>query len=388
MTNKLSSRERVIKALNHKEPDRVPLDIGAGPTTSIVMEGYEKLKDHLNIDEESVLLEMDQNFRLAKISNKIMSILGSDCYPIGINLPVNFKPVKISKDSFIDIWGITYKKVFYNNGSCFYYELQKSPLAEATIEDLKNYNWPDPYDEGYTMGLEDEVKDLFDNTQYAIVGGADLKNLWGSSFMLRGYENLLMDVAINQKFFISLMEILLEINMIVTGRFLDITGKHLQVFRTAGDMATQNGLLLAPEAFRKLIKPFYKEYFEFIKSKTDAKIFYHSCGNITGLLDDLIDVGVDIINPVQVSAMGDMKKIKKRFGKDLVFWGGIDTQDILPNGSVCDVEDEVRERIKEMAHEGGYVLAAVHNIQPDVPAENIIAMANASRKFGIYPLNS
>ena len=126
--------------------------------------------------------------------------------------------------------------------------------------------------------------------------------------------------------------------------------------------------------------------FKSIIPKTKAKIFYHSCGNITDLLNDLIDIGVDIINPVQVSAISDIKKIKKRFSKDLVFWGGIDSQHILPNGSVSDVKNEVSKRIMEMAYEGGYVLASVHNIQPDVPPENIIAMAKASRKFGTYPL--
>jgi len=386
LSNKLSSRERIIRTLKHKEPDRVPLDIGGGPTTTIVMEGYEKLKDFLNINEETVL--MNKTFRLARINDKVMNILGSDCYPIIIKPPINTKPVEISQDSFVDIWGITWKKVLYKNGSCFYYEVQKNPLAEATIEDLKSYNWPDPYDEGYTMGLKDEVKNLFDNTQYAIIGESGFKNLWELGCMLRGFENLLMDIAINQKFFISLLEKILKINMIVTGRFLDSVGKYIQVFRTGDDMATQRGLIFSPETYRKMIKPFYRKFYEFIRSKTDAKIFYHSCGNITGLLDDLIDIGVDIINPVQVSAMGNMKKIKKKFGKDLVFWGGIDTQHILPCGSVSDVKNEVRKRIMEMAYGGGYVIASVHNIQPDVPPENIMAMADAAREFGIYPLKS
>lgn len=380
----MCSRERVIQVLMHKEPDIVPLDIGGGTSTTIVVEGYEKLKDFLNVTEETIL--MDIPFRLAKISDKIMKILGSDCYPIGIKAPVNFNPIEIDSNSFTDIWGITWEKVFYNS-SCFYFEVQKNPLANAIITDLKKYNWPDPYDEGYTIDLAKDSKSLYKNTEYALIGDASFKSFWELGYMLRGYEKLLMDLVINQKFFLALMEKLLEINIIVTGRFLDVAGKYIQVFRTADDMATQSGLLISLETYRKLIKPFYKKYYEFIKSKTDAKIFYHSCGNVTDILDDLVDIGVDIINPVQVSAMGDMKKIKKRFGKELVFWGGIDTQHILPRGSVSDVENEVHKRILEMAFEGGYIVAPVHNIQCDVPSENIVAMAKATKKFGKYPLN-
>lgn len=385
MVDKMSSRERVIQTLNHKEPDMVPLDIGGGTSTSIVVEGYEKLKSHLNVKEETKML--NRIFRLAKVSQNITKILGCDCLGLGIKPPINTRSIEIDSNSFTDIWGVTWKKAFYQNNNCFYYEVQNSPLADATISDLENYNWPDPLDEGYTMGLAEDSKNLYENTEYALVGDAGFKSFWELGYLLRGFENLFMDLAVNQKFFIALMEKLLEINIIATGRYLDIVGKYIQVFRTADDMSSQRGLIMAPETYRKLIKPIYKKYYEFIKSKTDAKIFYHSCGNVTGLLDDLIDIGLDIINPVQVSAMGDMEKIKKRFGNDLVFWGGIDTQHILPNGSVSEVMEEVHKRIMEMAHGGGYVIGSVHNIQPDVPPTNIVAMASAAKKFGKYPLS-
>ncbi len=125
---------------------------------------------------------------------------------------------------------------------------------------------------------------------------------------------------------------------------------------------------------------------QFVKSKTEAKIFYHSCGNVTEFIDDLVDNGVDIINPVQVAAMGDTAALKARFGDRIVFWGGIDTQRVLPDGSVEDVEAEVKRRIRDLAPGGGYVVASVHNMQPDIPPENIIAMAEATRKYGLYPL--
>ena len=143
---------------------------------------------------------------------------------------------------------------------------------------------------------------------------------------------------------------------------------------------------MSPATYREIIKPVYKKYYDFIKSKTEAKIFYHSCGNVIPLLDDFIENGVDILNPVQVSAIGNTFELKKRFGDKLVFWGGIDTQHVLPHGSVQEVEEEVQKRIRDLAPGGGYVVASVHAIQPDVPPENIIAMADATRKYGNYPV--
>jgi uroporphyrinogen decarboxylase len=191
---------------------------------------------------------------------------------------------------------------------------------------------------------------------------------------------------LNPDFVKALMSKLLEINKAATGRFLDIAGPYIQIIRAGDDIATQRGPLMSPETYRTLIKPVYGEFFDFVKSKTDAKLFYHTCGNVVDLLDDLIEIGVDIINPVQVSAMGDTAGLKARFGDRIVFMGGIDTQRVMPHGSVEDVETEVKRRIHDLGPGGGYVVAAVHNIQPDVPPENIVAMAEATHKYGTYPL--
>ncbi len=204
--------------------------------------------------------------------------------------------------------------------------------------------------------------------------------------MLRGFTQMILDLQMNPEFMSALLSKLLEINIDATERFLDKVGKYIQVFRGGDDMATQQGLLMSLETFRRFIKPVYKKYFDFVKSKTDAKIFFHSCGNVTDLIDDLVESGVDILNPVQVSAMSDTADLKSRFGNKVVFWGGIDTQQVLPRGSLEDIEKEVSKRIRDLGPGGGYVLASVHNIQPDVPPQNIIAMAEAARKYGSYPL--
>jgi uroporphyrinogen decarboxylase len=383
---KMTSRERVLAAINHREPDRVPLDIGGGGSTSIVVEGYEKLKRYLGTGEETGDTQyLSKNYRIARIDERVMRQLGADCRSISLKPPMNWKPPISGPGTYKDIWGITWKEVHYaENG--FYHEVAEYPLADAGIGDLDKYPWPDPDDPGYTAGLARDAKTLYEETEYAILGDSRFKSLWELGYSLRGFDKLLMDLVLDPLFFSALMSRLLEINIAGTGRFLDAVGPYIQVFRAADDLATQNGLLFSPELYRKLLKPVYKKYFDFIKSKTDARIVYHSCGNIVNLLDDLIEIGVDIINPVQVSAMGDTAELKRRFGERLVFWGGVDTQHVMPHGSVRDVESEVRRRIQDLGPGGGYVAAAVHAIQPDVPPENIVAMTEAVRKFGNYPL--
>lgn len=379
----MTPRERVWAAINHEEPDRVPLDIGGGSSTSILVEGYEKLKERLDVSEETRIL--NKAFRIARLDESVMRYLGSDCRPLGLKPPVNWTPPPSEPGTYKDIWGITWKQVAYGDG-CYYWEQVGSPLAEASVEDLESYPWPDTSDPGYTAGLAEEAKELYEETDYAIMADGGFKSFWELGYLMRGHAQLLMDTALNPEFVKALMDKLLEINMAMTGRFLDAVGPYIQVLRTGDDLATQKGPFFSHETYRALIKPAHKAYMQFVKSKTEAKIFYHSCGNVTEFIDDLVDNGVDIINPVQVAAMGDTAALKARFGDRIVFWGGIDTQRVLPDGSVEDVEAEVKRRIRDLAPGGGYVVASVHNMQPDIPPGNIIAMAEATRKYGLYPL--
>jgi uroporphyrinogen decarboxylase len=379
----MTPRERVWAAVNHREPDRVPLDIGGGSSTGIVVEGYDKLKEHLGVSGET--RELNKIFRVARTDEEVMQRLDSDCRPLGIRPPENWTPPPAEPGTFIDIWGITWRQAFYGDG-CYYWELARNPLAEASIEDLESYPWPDPLDPGFTAGLAEDARALYEETDYAIMADGGFKSFWEMGYMLRGLEQMLMDLVLNPEFVKALMSKLLEINKAGTERFLDLAGPYIQVFRAADDLATQRGPLMSPQTFRTLLKPFYQEYFDFVNSKTEAKIFYHSCGNVTDLVDDLVEIGVDILNPVQVAAIGDTAELKTRFGDKVTFWGAIDTQHVLPHGTVAEVEAEVRNRIRDLGPGGGYVVGPVHNIQPDVPPENIVAMAEATRKYGTYPL--
>jgi uroporphyrinogen decarboxylase len=171
-------------------------------------------------------------------------------------------------------------------------------------------------------------------------------------------------------------------------RALELVGKNVMIVSEADDLASQNQTLVAPETYRKLIKPRHARLFSFIKqqAKVPVKIFYHSCGAVASIIPDLIDAGIDILNPVQVSATGmDTRQLKRRFGKDLTFYGGgVDTQQVLPRGAPAQVREEVRRRIEDLAPGGGFIFNTVHNIQADVPPENIIAMWEAMREFGRY----
>jgi len=379
----MTPRERVLKTLEHEEPDRVPLDIGGGSSTSIVVEAYESLKRHLGMEGKTRVL--NRIFRIAKLDEGVMRRLGSDCIPLRMNPPSRKMPATSDPGTFTDIWGVTWRKAFYGEG-CHYWELARCPLAEADIGDLEKHSWPDAGDPGFTAGLAEEARSLSRETGYAILADGGFKCFWEQAYMLRGLEQLLVDLVENPDFVTALLSKILEVNLQVTGRFLDAVGPYINAIRASDDLATQQGLLISPRTYRKFLKPVHKEYFDFIRSRTEARIFFHSCGNITELMDDLVEIGVDIINPVQVSAMGDTAALKTRFGGRVVFWGGVDTQRVLPRGTEEDVVLEVRRRIRDLGPGGGFVLAAVHNIQPDVPPGNVIAMAEATRRFGTYPL--
>ena len=379
----MTSRERVMAALHHQEPDRVPLDIGGGSSTTIVIEGYERLKAEWGVVGAGGILS--EEFRLARLDETVMRRLGSDTRPLTVSAPLNWTPPPAPPGYLVDIWGVTWRQAHYDDG-CYYWELAGHPLAEATIADLDRYPWPNPLDAGYTAGLEERARDLYEGSEYAIMADGGFKSFWELAYSLRGLEQLLIDLVLNPQFVTALLDKILEINLKGTGKFLDKAGKYITVFRTADDLASQQGCLFSPRVYRTLLKPYYKQYIDFVKSKTDASVFYHSCGNVTAFIDDLIEIGVDALNPVQVTALGDTKALKARFGDRISFWGGIDTQRVLPLGTPEEVEAEVRLRIRDLAPGGGYIVGSVHNIQPDVPTANIVAMAEATRKWGRYPL--
>jgi len=218
------------------------------------------------------------------------------------------------------------------------------------------------------------------------VGNTQLGSAFELNWYLTGLERFLTDMLLNPKFIEKLVARSLEIQRKIISNFLNAVGNYIQILAIGDDLGMQTGPLISPDLYRRLIKPYAKRLIRLIKSQTNAKIFCHSCGSIVSFIPDFIEYGIDVLHPIQVSAKDmDSKRLKERFGDKISFWGGIDTQHVLPYGMLEDVEGEVKKRIHDLAPGGGYVLAAVHNIQRDVPPENIVAMFKAARKYGKYP---
>ena len=375
----MNSRERLLASVRHKEPDRVPIDLG-GTSSGIQTKAYDNLKKILGFNGETKTFIRDH----VEIDESVLKILGIDTRYIRVKSPKSYKLIIEEDNSYVDLWGTRWKKPT----SSFYYDMVDYPIKEPTIDALNRYKWPDPDDLGRIEGLREKARELYETTEYALVVDMIGYGVFEQGWALRGFENFLMDLALNQKFAEALMQRVADYKISLWGHLLDAVGEYVQVVVEADDMGTQQGLMVSPETYRRLIKPAQKRVWQFIKSKTKAFLFLHSCGSVRKLIPDFIELGLDILNPVQVAAKGmDPKELKKEFGKDLTFWGGgCDTQNILPFGTPEDVEKEVKKRILELAPGVGFVFNQVHSIQPQVPPENIIRMFETAHKYGVYPI--
>jgi uroporphyrinogen decarboxylase len=374
----MTPRERFTKTLNHQEPDRVPVDVGSIGATTLLIPTYNNLKKFLNFNKETIA--MNRFFQIALMDEEILQKLGVDVRSVGTGSSENYKDIELENDSFIDEWGIKCSRT----KDSIYYVFEEQPLSNAaTVQDIENYKFPDPIDPGRFKGLKERINYLYNETDYAIVGFGD--QIFELAWYLRGAEKIFTDMYDNQKLLHALMQKITDYNYAKTEKFIDIVGDFIQVFFTGDDIASQNGPSMSIDMYRKFVKPYQKKIYEYAKKRTSAKVIYHSCGSIYDFIPDLIDIGVDGINPVQVSAYKmDTAVLKREFGKDLSFWGAIDTQRVLPFGTFEELKNEVRKRIEDLAPGGGYVLGPVHSIQPDVSPENIIKMIEYAREFGIY----
>lgn len=377
----MNSRERLLKTLNHEEPDRIPLDLGGAKACGIALTAYQNLLEYLK--------KPHQEIQIANLAEQLAVVDEDMCQTLGVDVrPVSTKPPKgeelvIEEDEryywYRDEWQRVWKMP--KEGG-FYYDMMEFPLAS---QDVETYAWPDPKDPFRFQGIREEA--LFLGESYGVV----LQNILGNGFLqmgaqLFGYDNWFMMLAAEPKKVEMFLEKYYDFKVSYWDALLTSAGDALDVVCELDDLGTQSSTWLSLEMYRCLIKPHQERLFSFIKKKADVKIFLHSCGSVYDFIPDLIEVGVDILNPLQVSAAKmDTKVLKKEFGKDLVFWGGgIDTQWVLPKGSVKDVEEEVKRRIHDLAPGGGFVFATVHNIQADVPPENIMAMINTLREHGQY----
>jgi uroporphyrinogen decarboxylase len=259
------------------------------------------------------------------------------------------------------------------------------PLARASIEDLDRYSWPDPADPGRYRGLPERVKRLYDTSDHALVAAAIGMGVFEQAQALRGMERFFEDLLLNPEFAAALIDKILQTQLDILDRYLAIVGPYVEMIETSDDYGMQTGPLISPQLYREKLKPAHQRLNRFIKERTAAKIYLHSCGSIAEMLDDLIDAGVEVINPVQPRARNmESVRLKRRFGTRVVFHGGVDEQYVLPHGSVEEVRREVRRRIEAFAPGGGYILAPAHNIQDDVPPQNVEALFETALDAGRY----
>ena len=377
----MTPRERVLCALNHEEPDRVPLFVGTSGATTLLGAAYERLKAHLGFRSEPRL--MSKSMQYAFLDEEAMVRLGSDGRPLLPRAAPGALRKDISPDEFVDEWGVTWRR----EPGVLYYEIANSPLRNLTVTDLDSFPWPDLAHPSRFEGLAEEAREFHENSPYAVVA------LSGVSpheviYVARGLDTWLMDLVADPEFAHALMRKVTDLMIAGVSRYLDVVGQYIDLIITGDDLGTDTSLMMSPQTYREMIKPYHAELMTAIKKRTKAKIFFHSDGNIYRVLGDLVDIGVDLINPVQVSAgdMGNTARLKREFGKHISFCGAIDTQHVLPHGTPEDVRAEVRRRIKDLAPGGGYIVASVHCIQPDVPPENVLAMCDEVAVSGTYPL--
>jgi uroporphyrinogen decarboxylase len=389
----MTPKKRILTALAHKEPDRVPFDLGATALSSIHYAAYNDLvcylgKVHLVRDKKCTAF-MDLVQSIVQVDIDFVKKFKVDARGL---IPGSFgvkwdDHVQIEGDDYILIDGFGARWFRPSNGYYFDQRPGSFPLSHVDDRaDIITIELPDPYLPDIYEDLKYNVESL--GAEYAIVMGDPVGGIFATGFKLRGYDNFYMDLAGNPSMAEGLMEKLTDLKIQYWDRVLDEVGDLIDIALFEDDLGLQDRTMISPKMYRVLIKPHHERLFSFVKHKssTPIQIMLHSDGSIYDLIPDLIDIGVDILNPIQVSAAKmDTRHLKKEFGSELVFWGaGVDTQGVLAFGSPADVEDEVKRRIDDLAPEGGFVFAAVHNIQPNVSPENIMAMWETLQEYGKY----
>jgi len=382
----VQSRERVRAAIAHRVPDRIPFDLGGSRMTGIHVRAYAGLREALGLPPVEIRIG-DLTQQLAEVDADVMDRLASDVRFIGPRPATGYRREMVEEGGFIsfrDEWGA--RRQMPTDGG-LYFDTFGAPLGgEVDAAAIDAYPWPDPDDPGRYVGMADAARRVVEEEGRAVLVGSICGGLSEGLFKMRGFEDGYMDLAAEPARARRVMEKILEIKLAYWDRALRELGDMVDVIGEADDLGGQDRPLFSPATYRALVKPLQRELFSFIRARTSAKVFFHSCGAIRELVPDLIEIGVDILNPVQVSAAGmDGAELKREFGRDLVFWGGgVDTQRVLGSGTPDEVRADVRRRIADLREGGGSVFAAVHNIQPNVPAANLVAMWETWREEAAY----
>jgi uroporphyrinogen decarboxylase len=349
-------RERVQTALNHETPDICPMQVSFTP------EFAERLRKDLQLKGRGL-----HNPHGGGNTYELERALGEDMLLTSVGWANSYYQ---DEEAYTDEWGIGWKSVYYDTpyGKGRYTEIAKHPLVEES--NLVSYQPPDPFRAELYLEAERVIAEFKD--QYWIVG-VTVTTIFETAWALRGYERLLMDFAIDPDLAECILDIPYRFHLAAAKKLVEM---GVDMIWTGDDIGAQHKMLISPAHWRRYLKPRLANFFAELKQiNPQIKIAYHSDGNIYPIIPDLIEIGLDVLNPVQPACM-DPEKVKKEFGDRLCFWGSIDEQHTLPFGSAEDVQAEVRQRLKTLGKKGGLILGPTHHVQLDTPMENFWAMVN------------
>lgn len=414
-TKTMTSRERVLLSINHKQTDRVPVDLGSTPSSGISAIAYNNLKKYLKIESGKTKI-YDVVQQIAIPEDHILDLFNIDVVDVGRTFcedDSKWYQITLSDGShgYYPTWfHPKYNKEMqswfaYKNGEAIarmpkgatFFDQIVFPYKEGYPKDFSNLNksmdrvlwsafahspWDQYSNENFWSDLRKKAIELRQTSSKAImfVCGCNLFE-WGT--FLRGMENFLVDTYINQKETEKLLDALVEIHLDLLEKVCHHVGDLVDIIRFGDDLGMETGPFMSKEVYRKLFKPRHKKLCDYVHSNSNMKTFLHSCGSIYRLLPDLIEAGYDVINPVQTTAFEmDPQQLKNQFGKDITFWGGgCNTRTILNGHSTQAVREHTLKMLTIFSKDGGFVFNQEHNILPDVPPENIIAMFDAIKEF-------
>lgn len=378
--------QRLLDALEHREPDRIPFDLGAAAVTGINIQALRNLKKYLGINSPSTV--QDEITQLADFDPVMADLFKTDVGVVKPNAPAK-APLRVNPYRegnyyrLTDEFGIGWQMPITGG---LYYDQYFHPLANAeSIKDIEDYPWPDALDPDRYVGMENQIHKVIDIERKGCFLERMSSGMWEHAMWMTGYEKFFMDMFTNPGLIEALMEKILELKIQYWGKVLDIAGDRSVVVSCADDLGTQESLLISLDLYKKMIWPYHCRLFRFIKerSKGRAYVFFHNDGAIMETIPLLIEAGIDILNPFQVNCRGmDTAKFKKEFGRQVTIWGGsCDSQYVLPKGSVREVKEETKRRIEDLAPGGGFVFAPIHVIQGDVPPQNIMAWVETLNEY-------
>ena len=411
----MNSRQRILAAIDHTEPDVLPVDFGSTSVTGISATTYSRLTQSLGMTRSKTRV-YDVITQLAQPEDEILKRFHSDAIDVGrlynqedqgwkditlpnsiqVQFPKWFQPIG-QPDGAWEVFdqdgdriasmplGATFFDQTYfpylHGYPSDYNDLSKA-MAKVHWSKLARSPWDHSGEPDFWNQLRQRVIAYRQNSDRAIVITAGC-SIFEMGCFLRRMDNFLVDILASPVEVERLLDALLEKHLEVLGKICKAVGDVADILRFGDDLGTNQGPIMSPRTYRSLFKPRHKILCNYVKEHSQMRTFLHSCGSVYKLIPDLIEVGYDILNPIQISAKDmEPERLKREFGKDITFWGGgCDTQNVLYKGSPEDVKNHVRKNIEIFSPSGGFVFATVHNILSDVPAKNVIAMFEAVNEY-------